>query len=84
VLITRYRRARALQVAWPCGAMGDAEYLLAWERVLMPIARVSRPFPSSKRPVLTEIYLYHAASGHELLTTETVGQAFAPDLVLVR
>jgi hypothetical protein len=35
---------------------------------------VSRPFPSWNRSILTEIYLCHACSCHEILRTETAGQ----------
>jgi hypothetical protein len=35
---------------------------------------VSRPFPSWNRSILTEIYLCHACSCHEILRTATAGQ----------
>jgi hypothetical protein len=38
----------------------------------------SRPFPSWKRPILTEIYLCHACSCQEILRTETAGQEPLP------
>eukprot|EP01047_Picozoa_sp_COSAG01_P071459 COSAG01_NODE_11096_length_2009_cov_4.966492_1_plen_130_part_00 len=42
-------------------------------RVLAHCA-VSRAFPSWNRSVLTEIYLCHACSRHEILRVETLGQ----------
>jgi hypothetical protein len=36
--------------------------------------RVSRPFPSRNRSILTEIYLCHACSCQEISRTETAGQ----------
>jgi hypothetical protein len=38
---------------------------------------VSRPLPSWKRSILTEIYLCHACFCQEILRTETAGQATA-------
>ena len=35
-------RGRTVNVAWPAG-MGDAEYLAAFDRVLLPIARAFEP-----------------------------------------
>jgi|SRR5450759_1772770 acetoin utilization deacetylase AcuC-like enzyme len=35
-------RGRTVNVPWPAG-MGDAEYLAAFDRVLLPIARIFRP-----------------------------------------
>ena len=32
-----------INVPWPCGGMGDAEYLAAWDEVLMPVARQFAP-----------------------------------------
>jgi hypothetical protein len=37
-------------------------------------APVSRPFPSWNRSILTDIYLCHACSCHEILRTATAGQ----------
>jgi hypothetical protein len=45
-----------------------------------PAAAVSRPFPSSNRSMLAEIYLCHACSCHEILRAGTAGQAAAPTL----
>jgi hypothetical protein len=44
--------------------------------------RVSRPFPSWNRSILTDIYLCHACSGQEILRTETAGQDSATTYVL--
>eukprot|EP01047_Picozoa_sp_COSAG01_P127117 COSAG01_NODE_56349_length_319_cov_0.609091_1_plen_89_part_10 len=41
---------------------------------LVGFSVVSRPFPSWHRSMLTEIYLCHAGSGHEISRTETAGQ----------
>ncbi len=38
----REARGRTVNVPWP-GGMGDAEYLAAFDRVLLPIARIFRP-----------------------------------------
>eukprot|EP01047_Picozoa_sp_COSAG01_P052758 COSAG01_NODE_5582_length_4168_cov_2.695257_2_plen_119_part_00 len=39
---------------------------------------MSRPFPSWDRSILAEIYLCHACSCQEILSTETAGQVTRP------
>jgi histone deacetylase 6 len=37
------RKPSSVNVAWPHGGMGDAEYLYAFQRIIMPIAMEFSP-----------------------------------------
>ena len=42
-IMLSHRKASSVNVAWPHGGMGDAEYLYAFQRIIMPIAMEFSP-----------------------------------------
>eukprot|EP01047_Picozoa_sp_COSAG01_P072668 COSAG01_NODE_11617_length_1893_cov_31.678715_2_plen_175_part_00 len=70
-------------LGWVTGAHINAQFaeqeLRRALEVLEGRVAVSRPFSSWNRPISTEIYLCHACSCHEMLTTMTAGQEMRAD-----